>query len=244
MQFSVLVHLLNIFAFLFCLYLLSKDDFMLFRKNVSLDKVFDLAFLTIGIGILSARIGFVIFNFNYHFLNPLYFFLFPYFPGLSIAGGIIGSFLFLFIYCLNSKISFHRIFDFFAFSFLFALPFGFVIEIFNSLISKKTIVTILYLEILIYFISFLGIYIIFKKIKLEDGSLGFLSLMFFSILSFIFNIGGQWKKISFLNENLLLLVIFLISSFFIVKEEKLYLKIRKINFKKIKAINLKFWKRK
>lgn len=124
MQFLILVLLFCFFIFLFALYLLTRDDFVFIRKDVSLEKVFNMAFTTFAASILGARILYVILNPSSNFFNPLVFLLFPYFPGLSLVGGVGGGVLFLVFLCKYQKLPMGRLLDFFSISFLSALPMG------------------------------------------------------------------------------------------------------------------------
>ena len=94
MGFILIVLLISFVFFLFRLYHVAKDDVVLVKKNVSLDKIFDAAVFCALVGLLFSRIFYVIFNPDPAFLHPLVFLIIPYFPGLSLLGGVIGGILF------------------------------------------------------------------------------------------------------------------------------------------------------
>lgn len=213
MQFIIFLLFFCLFIFLFCLYILSRDDFVFLRENVTVEKVFDFSFLTAAVGLFFARFVYVSFNFDPKFLNPLNFFLFPYFPGLSLAGGVGGAAIFTVIFSKRYKIPRGRIFDFFALSFLCALSVGLLIQQVSSVLTKKTFVFTETLEIIIYFILFAAFFRVLPKVKFKDGSLGLLVLISFSVISFFF-------PFSFQKEDLIPLVIFLISVVFLIRQEK------------------------
>ena len=79
---------------------------------MTLEVLFNVAFYTMGVGLLSARIVYIVLHFSFGFLNPLVFFLFPYFPGLSLTGGVVGGAVFVLLY-KRKRFPTGRIFDFF-----------------------------------------------------------------------------------------------------------------------------------
>ena len=66
-------------VFLFCLFVLSKDDFLFLKKNITLEQVFNIAFVAGLVGLFVARSFYVIFNFAPGFVNPLVFLLHLFF---------------------------------------------------------------------------------------------------------------------------------------------------------------------
>lgn len=106
--------------FLLSLYLLSREDFVFLRRNVSTEQIFDIAFLDGLVSLFLARIIYVAFHFTFAYFNPLVFFLVPYFPGLGISGAIMGSFFFLLLISRNKKIPTGHLLDVFSVSFFYA----------------------------------------------------------------------------------------------------------------------------
>ena len=80
------------------------------KKNKSIDELTDLLFYGILIGILGARIYYVLFNLSYYLTNPIEI-LEVWNGGLAIHGGIIASLIFVFIYCKKKKMNFLLILD-------------------------------------------------------------------------------------------------------------------------------------
>lgn len=70
----------------------------------------DFIFYTLLVGILGARIYYVIFNLNYYIDNPIDI-LKIYNGGLAIHGGVIFGLIFAYIYCKKKKLNFLRILD-------------------------------------------------------------------------------------------------------------------------------------
>src|SRR5258706_641346 len=152
--------ILGIFSFilfLFCAYIFSRDDFILLRKNISLEQVFNTIFISLPATFLASRVGYVFLKPSMHFLNPFIFLLIPYFPGLSLNAGIIGTVLFLYIYTKNQRMPFERLSDIFAVSFfiaesairLFSLGTNIIIK--KHLILQEPFLFILYVAFSILF---------------------------------------------------------------------------------------------
>ncbi|MDP3988112.1 MAG: prolipoprotein diacylglyceryl transferase [Candidatus Levybacteria bacterium] len=219
---DLLIIAFSFFVFLFCLYVFSRDDYVLLRKDISLDKVFDFAFLIALISVFSSRLFYVVLNYKPGFLNPFTFALFPYFPGLSLAGGLLGIIIGSMILVKTAKNFSYHIFDFFALSILCVLPFGFLIQTILDIIIKRRTLFVYPLEFIVFSALFLLLNKIRKNTKFSEGSLGFLILACISIMSFAFSIIQNWKNFSFLGlkDNFLFVIIFLICSSIFIKEIK------------------------
>lgn len=229
MQFFIFVLLLCFLIFLFCLYILARDDFVLLKKDVSMERVFNLAF-GLGIGsLLVARILFVVLTQDGKFLNPLVFLAFPYFPGLSLIGGVVGGIAIFFLLTRN-KTPKARLFDFFSISCLSSLPFGFLgyFLLSNQLLSVEPIsIIILYLALFIFCIKILLPKLITGDLK--EGTIGLIFLVSFSLISiienFISRVGG---KIYLSVEDLILLMMLVASASVLIIQENLLVKIKKL----------------
>lgn len=222
MNFFIIVLVICLFISLFCIYILSRDDHIFLRKDVAMDKLFNLAFLDFVIGLLFARAFFVLFHSSKMFINPLVFFLFPYFPGLSLAGGVLGGLGFLIFYASAKGFPLGRIFDFFSISFLASLPLGYLG--FFILTGGKNIFSIIlaiaYLCLLLIFIKYF--YQLLLKGTLKDGSLGLIFFLLFSLGSVSSKIIEGFSKVSFIREpeNYLFLVLFIVCIFLFIKQER------------------------
>lgn len=200
MQFFIFVLLLCVFLFLFVLFILAKDDVMFLRKNVSVEYLFNISILSLLGGLFFARFIFVIFHFSSDYLNPLVFFIFPYFPGLSLFGGIIGTWMVL-TFLLKSKKTFPRgrILDFFSISALSVFPIGYVGYV---LLSKRPFLSLDGFFIVIY--SFLFLFFIFfffqktKKRELAEGSIAYLFLSLVSLFALVTTLSSGFLPLSIL----------------------------------------------
>ncbi len=223
MQLLFIILFICMVIFFFGLHVLAKDDLVLVRKNITLESLFNIAFVILLVGLFSARLVFVISNPDPAFLNPLVFFLFPYFPGLSLVGGIIGSMIFLFFYSQGRRLPLGKLYDFFSMSFAASLPFGYLgIQLLNGIEDYffGIFLPILYLVILIFFVKLLLPLNIRGEIK--DGTLGFLFILVFSFSSIMINvvraenINSMWFNI----ENVLLLILFFFALAMVLLLEK------------------------
>ena len=72
------------------------------KRGIEEDFLVNLTFNTIIIGIIGARLYYVLFNLSYYLDNPVEIFQI-WNGGLAIHGGIIAGLLFIIYYCKNSK---------------------------------------------------------------------------------------------------------------------------------------------
>lgn len=236
MQFLAFVLLISFFIFLFPVFLLSRDDIIFIRKDVTTERVFNIAFILFAVSILFARIFYVISNPNLDFLNPLVFFLFPYFPGLSLAGGAGGGILFLLILSKFKKLPSGRLFDIFSISAMCSLPFGllgyFLMSGENIFSARLIVLFLIHVIGLIFFLKILLPKMLSGRFK--DSTVGFLFLIFFSIVFLVDNaLGRAGNMFSLGIEDLILILMLYTSVVFLFRQEKLFTKLKKLNSKNI-----------
>ncbi len=220
MQYFILLTLLfYLFVFLGFVFGFSKDDFVLMRRNITTDRVFNITFLVVLVGMLFARIFFVAFHFKSAYFNPLVFFLFPYFPGLSVAGGVGASALFLILFTYRSKLPTLHLFDIFSLSFLGTAPFVWLMWMISAKGSPFLILVSLFDLIILWFLVTL-----FVKAKFSEGTVGFVTLIISSVFLYI---AQTFSKVWFAPEDIILIAIFLVNLFFLFKRENLLSKLQK-----------------
>ncbi len=228
MQFFLGVLIINLFIFLFCIYTISKDDIILLRKDISMEKLFNLVFIGSFLCLLSSRFFYGLINSKLILSNPFVFLNFFSFPGLSLVGGVLGGcvlFLYLFVK-KNKQLPLGRIADFCSIGVLITFPVGYLgyFMFSNNLSLIKAVILIFVYTIL---------FAIFWKIflpqlisgNIKDGTIAFLFLICFSTVSFISNIIGNFKEILTL-ENIILIGMFLVSIVGLVINEKLFSKFK------------------
>lgn len=222
MQYSLFFLTLSFLTFLFVLHILSREDWVLMRKNVTLEQLFNIAILTCFSGLLFARIFYVAFNPSWKYLNLLVFFLVPYFPGLSLSGGIIGALLFLLYYSKLKKFPFDRVADLLSIVLLIAFPVGLLGTLF---LPAHPYIMVIIGEILFYPI----LYTIMMKLvqpavvrgEVRDGTSTFLIIMSISLVSFLANmIPFRRPEHFFMNgSEMLSFILFVFSLGYIIRHE-------------------------
>ncbi len=225
MDFFLEIIIICLLFFLYWIFILAKDDFILLRKNVTLEHLFNLTFITLIIGIIFARIFYVLGHLNPKYLDPLVLILFPYFPGLSLIGGIVGGVSFIAFRSLKRRIPFGRIFDIFSLSFFFVVPVGiFLITIADLIILKKFFIfspVNIVLCLLVFALSFW----LFAKNKLQDGSMGYICFIIFSSFQLIIDFIARTKKENlFTLDTVSYILLILVFLFFLIKQEKILTK--------------------
>lgn len=215
---SIVILLFTLFIFLYVLHYYVRDDFIIFRKNVTLDDVFNIAFLSFVFVFLGSRFFYVADNFNPIFFNPLVFLAFPYYPGFSLTGGILVGALFLLWHVHRRKFPGKRIFDFFSIATLW------------SVVTYSLISTVIFREFSpgviienVFLIIMLGLFLkpfIPKYLsgKIKDGFLTGIFLMAYSVAKFTGLIIGTDIRNEFIEVSLLL-IMFFSGLIFVLKEE-------------------------
>lgn len=101
------------------------------KHGFSEDFIVNLIFWSILIGIIGARIYFVLFNLDYYFAYPFEIFQF-WKGGLAIHGGILAAFIFLVIFLRRKKINVLLILDFIVIGLIIGQAIGRWGNFFNS----------------------------------------------------------------------------------------------------------------
>ncbi len=217
----MIIGIFSFILFLFCTYVFSRDDFILLRKNISLEQVFNTVFISLPAAFIASRIGYILLKPNIRFLNPFVFFLIPYFPGLSLNAGILGIILFLYLYSKNQKIPFERLSDIFAVSFFIVQTVIYFFSLCTNIIIKRHIIIhepvlfVLYVAFSILFVFWL------TKGRWKDGVTGALILVTYSSLSFIVDIIPLILKHKFViaNEWIFIFLLFIVGVIIFVKKQ-------------------------
>lgn len=80
------------------------------RRNIDEDFLVNLIFNTIIIGLIGARLYYVIFNLPYYIANPIEIFAI-WNGGLAIHGGVFAALIFIIIYCKKHEVNCLQILD-------------------------------------------------------------------------------------------------------------------------------------
>ena len=236
MQFFILVLLICLFVFLYCVYLLANEDFIFLRKDVTMERLFNIIFLGGLISLFVSRLFYGLFYAKNILLNPFAFLLFPYFPGLSLLGGVLGAGVtFLFLRARRKNpLPLGRMSDFFSIAFLITLPIGFLGYFMLSEDSFSVIragsLVITYLILFIIFLRFLLPNLLSGKLK--EGTISLVFLVSFSLVNLISNAYPKLNIMDYFKnlENIILVVTLITSLAMLVKQENLIPKIRKLQW--------------
>jgi hypothetical protein len=186
-----------------------------------MERIFNLAFLTAIVSLFFSRLSFVLESLDPRLLNPLEFLAVPYFPGLSLIGGMLGAAIFIFLYGSFRKLPVGKMLDLFTLSFMGVLPLGLIgnfivhlgkVSLFSNLIFIFSIFVLLLFAKIIYPFSGRG--------EIKDGTLGLIFGAIFSFLYFMIRLFLNLKDFSFLSlENILILVVLFSSLILLVNQE-------------------------
>lgn len=224
----LLFYLIPVIFFFFCLYKLVKDDYLLIRKNVSPEQIFDIAFMTFFISIICARLLYLVLH-HASGSNLIILFFSPKVNGLSLVGSSIGGIFSLYVMSKSKRVPLGRLFDFFSLSFLVSLPPGYLISAlfvrgFPLLLSMWN--AAFYLIIMVIFLKLLYPKIMNRSLK--DGIVSLLFLLLFSFVSLVDSLFPNRKLIaSFDIEKLLLVLLFIMSIVILVFIEQNVIKGRR-----------------
>ncbi|GDX62090.1 hypothetical protein LBMAG33_4000 [Candidatus Levyibacteriota bacterium] len=232
--------LLYLFIFLLSFYVLSKDDFLFLKKNISMEQMFNIIFALFFLGLLFSRIFFIIFNFKSIFLQPLVFLAFIYYPGFSLAGGFASIIIFAYFYLLKQKIPIGKSFDFFSISFLSVFGVGLLIDVIINFFKNKNIDIerfIIAIIFIIIFFFFIRIILPFQRRgELRDGSIALMFISLFSLIYFLIALFIEKKNLFFLIERdgIFWVILFVFSSLLFFWNESLWLMIKNVIISKKK----------
>jgi len=210
MQFFILVLLACFVVFLFSVYRLTREDFVLLRKDVPTEQIFNVAFLTAFFALLFARFFYVLIFPEKIFMSFLGFILFPYFPGLSLIGGILGGIVFLYLFCVSKKLPLGRIFDFYTIGLLAAMPFGYLGYMLLAGYSFAALASlIIFIVFLIMVIKFILPQTLIGEFK--EGSLFLAFLLVYSLTTFLISIFFNGSPLVFDKEHIAVALFFVFS---------------------------------
>ncbi|OGH11370.1 MAG: hypothetical protein A3B38_00900 [Candidatus Levybacteria bacterium RIFCSPLOWO2_01_FULL_36_13] len=209
------------FIFLYNLYFVSKEDILLIRRDILINKIFNLAILSAIASLFFARLFYILSYPNQIFNSLLGFVAFTYHPGLSLMGAIAGGLLFISLYSKYKNYPIGRILDLFTVSLLGVLPIVYILIFIASLGKTDTVFNIfLIISFIISLVFIKGVYKLSEKGELKDGSFSLIFLTVFSLLYFLIMLFSNLEDFSFLKvENLLSFVVIFLSIGLLVNQE-------------------------
>ncbi len=217
MQFLVILFCFIIFFY--SLYILGKDDYLLIRKNLSLEQLFDFVFIGIFTGIILGEVLSHVFHpaIGKGFISRLFS---PTEASFSLSSIVLGCIFVFYLIGKYRKLPIGRLFDFFSLALLSALPVGYLLSV--LFVKKIDIIYYVfpgffYLAAQVFFWRFLLPRI--TSGKLRDGSLCSLFLLTFSIVSLFVSFFYEFvhSSIRIEAEQFILMGIFFSGLFFLLR---------------------------
>ncbi|OGH47528.1 MAG: hypothetical protein A3A51_02990 [Candidatus Levybacteria bacterium RIFCSPLOWO2_01_FULL_39_10] len=221
MTYFFIVLIICFVLFLYKLYHLSVDDQALIKKNVEIKDIFNSTLIVFLSGLFFARFFYVIFYPDEIFYSVLGFLVFPYFPGLSLTGGIIGGALTLLVYSKIKKFPTPRVFDFYAMALVFVLPLGWLL----FMIFSKDFSTGATARLVLYILLFIGfnffLYPKSTRFQLKDGTKSLIFLIFVTLIILLTSAVNSPGLEAFRQsrENIINIIILVVSIIFFIKQE-------------------------
>lgn len=212
--------ILFIFLFilsLYILYVLVKHDFVLARKSILLQEIFDTTFFAFLAFLIVGRLLYVFGELRFNLLYPLQFIHLIRFPGMLFIGGLLG-FLGVIYFVFHKRKILFRLLDIYSLS-LFPL---FLLVLLTSYSAGY----FLYFNILVFFLScfffIFGLYS-YKNYTLADGTIALLFLCLACVFTIISEFASPTRVIFsfFTIPQLFSIALFLGLSGFLITHEGL-----------------------
>lgn len=204
-----------LFFSLFILYVLVRHDFVLARKSLLLQEIFDTTLFAYLTFLFFGRLTYILGEEKFSYFQFIKFFHLFKFPGMLFLGGIAGFGLIIY-YVFRKKKILARIFDIYSLSlypvFLFMLITSFQGGFF------------IYFNMLIFLLSviFLGVGIYsYKNYTLKDGTIAYLFVCLVSIFTIISEFTQDMRPVFsfFTIPQFLAIIVFLCSSVLLLIHE-------------------------
>ncbi len=221
MYILILIQIICFLIFLYNIYYFSHEDFVITRKDIPMEKIFNIAFLAGFMFLFFSRFFYVLFNPLSHFINLIGFIAYPYLPGLSLIGAMAATPLFLSFYFRTKKLPIGKMLDLFSISFLGVLPLGFLLMFVRQFAKTDLIFNVL-------FISSFILLIVFKKIiykfaesgEIKDGSPTLILISIFSLIYFLVKLFTNLENFVFFQiENIFLFITIFSSIVLLINHE-------------------------
>lgn len=170
---------------LFILFVLSRHDFAILRRNITLVQIFDKVLIATVFGLFVGRFVYIINSGDYYLFHFLAFFHVLRNSGFSVFGFFLGLVVASVFFFRKSKIMF-RMMDVVMLSF-------FPVAILNSVISKFVLSNIfINISVCIFLIFIFFCFLrLNTKAKVKDGFVATVLLIIVCIMAIVTNIGNS-----------------------------------------------------
>lgn len=192
---------------LFLLYLLSKNDFVLLREDVSPVEVFDIVVVVLIFSFILGRLFYIFDYETFQLLDPIRFLHFVKLKGFSFLGSFLGIFPAVFWRARKKKKKVMRLFDIFLLS---SSPIFYLILVISDYPNNLFLIKVIILIIGLILVGVL--FNSFKNYSLRDGSISLLMLIILSLNNFFIQFKNS-NKILFetfsFSQTISIIIIFL-----------------------------------
>ncbi len=221
MYILLFIQIICFLIFLYNIYYFSHEDFVITRRDIPTEKIFNMAFLAGFVFLFSSRFFYVLFNPLPKFLNAIGFIAYPYLPGLSIIGAVAATPLFLALYFRAKKLPIGKMLDLFAVSFLGVLPLGFFLIFLKQMGKTDLIFNVLFISSFILLILFKKIIYRFSESgEIKDGSFTLIFIAVFSLIYFLVRLFVNLDNFVFFKiENIFLFITIFSSIVLLINHE-------------------------
>ena len=215
------------------------------KRGISDKDITNIIFYTVIIGIIGARIYYVLFNLDYYSSNIKEIFM-VWNGGLAIHGGIIFGMIFLYFYTKKLGINYLKMVDIAVPGLIIAQAIGrwgnfFNQEAYGSVISKSVLEKLFvpkfiidgmyinneyhlpafYIESILCLIGFIVIMIVRKKINIKVGSLTAIYLIWYGLIRFfIESFRTDSLMFGFIKQAQIVSILFIIIGIIIIANRK------------------------
>jgi hypothetical protein len=209
----------SVFLSLFVLFVLSENDFILVRREITLPIMFNRMFLSMIAAFMIGRAVYALDTGEFYMFNPLVFFNFAKFQGFSVFGAFFGA-VGAMLYLTRDRKALGRTLDIFSLSYF---PYLLLYFLKNPISFQMILIKIVILIVLVViFSTFLNSH---RNYSLKDGSLFFVVLItfaHFNILQNIYNFNSP-IFLRFPLSDLVALFSILIGVLLLIKNEHKFL---------------------
>lgn len=210
--------IISIIVSFFILYILSKHDFVLVRKNISLAQIFDLAFVALFFAFIAGRSIYVLDYSQFNFFHFVRFFHLIKFSGISMLGFFIGGAVAVYFLFKNKK-SLSRTFDIFSLAFFPAFIFNVLTHQYPA--NFFYIPIILSIILIVIFIALLRSH---NRYYLFDGSISYFFLILVAFENFVIQLLDLKRSvfIIFSASQYLSVIIFIFALTALILNQKIF----------------------
>lgn len=211
----IFLFFLAIFIALFILYAVSRHDFVLLRQSITLRMVFDNAFISFFVFLVTSRIFYILYTGTYDLFNPLKFFHLTRHWGLLPYTGIL-SIVLVTLFIFRKKKNKLRILDIFFISITPLIILD--VALYGNSVLLLAIKSVSLLVLVSFYTWFIKIH---NKFTTKDGFITMLTLITYSLVTLAFSLATHGiYNFNAMTLNVSVVVVVMVSSIFLFLVQK------------------------